>query len=246
MNRTQFYYKNHRGQVELRTIEPVSLQYVASPHLEYGYAPGWFLHGLDFTERDGVARDGSQGRSFSLDHIQMEGFKYGTKGGAAAFHLMLQSGFTPVERAVPEVVLNSETGNEPVSSHGGLAQAVYWTLRVNGELIESESARWAWDTRREQRELNTRIDKAPSEIKLLFDNLCKAFGTPNPPVEDYRYEPVLDAQPRHSEFVNHRDPGEFGEGVTIRVALPVDASKPDLATTVLPIARSAVDEILKK
>lgn len=230
MTRTQFYYKNHRGVTELRSIEPISLQYVASPHLEYGYAPGWFLHGLDFTERDGVARTG-EGRSFSLDHIQMEGFKYGTKGGAAAFHLMLQPGFAPVERAIPEVVLNSETGNEPVNSHGGLAQAVYWTLHVNGELIESESARFPWSTDPAKRELNTRIDKAPTEIKMLFNNLSKAFGTPNPPVEDYKYtsdENASDSLAYLIEAGNHafersgiaenfREPGEFGDGATVAV-----------------------------
>lgn len=145
MTRTQFYYKNHRGVTELRSIEPISLQYVASPHLEYGYAPGWFLHGLDFTERDGVARKGEP-RSFALTNIQMEGFKHGTKGGAAAFRLML----VPVE---------------------------------------------------------------PFPLPL---------------------------------YENHREPGEFGEGATVKVTTPVDAPKPDLGTTVLPIARSAVDEILKK
>lgn len=95
MTRTQFFYKNHRGVTELRIIEPISLDYVASPHDIYGYGPGWFLHGKDFTERDGVARTG-EGRSFALTNIQMEGFKYGTKGGAAAFRMILQPGFAPM------------------------------------------------------------------------------------------------------------------------------------------------------
>lgn len=108
-----------------------------------------------------------------------------------------------VDKPPVNIVLNSETGGDPVNSHGGLAQAVYWELLVNDELIQSESARHRWSTDPKQRELNTRIDKAPPDIKMLFDRLCEAVGTPNPPVEAYRYE-------------NVRQPGEFGEGATVR------------------------------
>lgn len=186
MTLTQFFYKNHRGAIELRTIEPISLDYVASPNAQYGYGPGWFLHGKDYTERDGVPRNGER-RSFALDHIQLDGtFKHGTKAGAPAFRLVL-GGIMSIEKPPVEIVLNSETGGDPVNSHGGLAQAVYWKLLVNGDLIESESARFRWDTDPAKRELNTRIDKAPTTIKTLFDRLCAAVGTPNPPVEAYQY-----------------------------------------------------------
>jgi hypothetical protein len=70
VTRIQFHYKNHRGQVELRIIELLSLDYVPMPHHEYGYGPGWFLHGKDYTVRDGVERMGEP-RSFALSNIQM-------------------------------------------------------------------------------------------------------------------------------------------------------------------------------
>lgn len=86
--RTQFYYKNHRGEVELRTVEVISLDYVAVPNLTYGYGPGWFLHCRDYTLRDGKPRTG-EARSFALDHIWMREFKQGTLGVAPAFRLIL-------------------------------------------------------------------------------------------------------------------------------------------------------------
>ncbi len=85
MAKTEFYYKNHRGVTELRTVDVISLEYVATPHLEYGYGPGWFLRCKDFSR----GRDGSEQRSFALNNIQMEGFKYDTKGGVQAFVLPL-------------------------------------------------------------------------------------------------------------------------------------------------------------
>jgi hypothetical protein len=73
MRRIQFNYRNHRGKVELRTIELLALHYESQPNPEYGYAPGWFLYGNDYTVRDGVEREGIP-RSFALTHIQMDGF----------------------------------------------------------------------------------------------------------------------------------------------------------------------------
>lgn len=82
--KTQFHYKNHHGQVELRTVDVISLDYVASPHLDYGYGPGWFLHCLDYSR----GRNGDP-RSFALSNIQMNEFKHGTKGGVPAFRIFL-------------------------------------------------------------------------------------------------------------------------------------------------------------
>lgn len=73
--------------VEERTVEPISLDYVASPHLDYGYAPGWFLHCRDFSRgRQGVLR------SFALAHIQMDTFDFNGAGklGHSAFRLVLE------------------------------------------------------------------------------------------------------------------------------------------------------------
>lgn len=66
MERIKFKYKNHRGEVAERTVEPFSLTFYTVPSPEYGHQPGWFLTGLDFTgDRDGVPR------SFALVNIQM-------------------------------------------------------------------------------------------------------------------------------------------------------------------------------
>lgn len=213
MTRTQFYYKNHRGVTELRTIEPISLQYVASPHLEYGYAPGWFLHGLDFTERDGVAREG-QARSFSLDHIQMEGFAYGTKGGAAAFQVLLDGIVPKKPKAI--VQLNSETGGEPVNSHGGLAQSVRWELFVAGELIWVESARFAWKTDFADRNANTLLAAAPPQIKDLYMKLSAALDAPDE-VNEHATDALAYA------MTNFREPDEFGEGARVGKPFSMEA-----------------------
>lgn len=83
MGKIQFTYRNHRNEVAVRTVEVVSLDYVAEPHLEFGYGPGFFLHCRDYTDgREGLAR------SFALHNIQMEGFAIG-KGVAPAWRLML-------------------------------------------------------------------------------------------------------------------------------------------------------------
>lgn len=90
MRRIQFYYKNHRGVTELRTIELLSLDYVPMPHAEYGYGPGWFLHGKDYTVRDGIERQGEP-RSFALDHIQMKDYYAPPQGQiGTAFRLDLK------------------------------------------------------------------------------------------------------------------------------------------------------------
>lgn len=61
-----FTYKNHRSEVEERTIVPTSLDYNTRPNPEYGYGPGWFLTGKDYSRgRDGVIR------SFALSNIQL-------------------------------------------------------------------------------------------------------------------------------------------------------------------------------
>jgi hypothetical protein len=73
MRRIQFNYRNHKGHIELRTIELLSLDYEGRPNPQYGYGPGFFLKGRDFTVRDGVERDGIV-RSFALTNIQMDGF----------------------------------------------------------------------------------------------------------------------------------------------------------------------------
>lgn len=88
---TEFYYKNHRGEVELRTVEPICLDYIPTPHLEYGYGPGWFLHAKDYTVRNGEGRNGEP-RSFALANIQMTTFdtNAGTKLGHTAFRILLK------------------------------------------------------------------------------------------------------------------------------------------------------------
>jgi len=87
--RINFHYKNHRGVTELRTIELLSLDYVPMPHIEYGYGPGWFLHGKDYTVRDGIERQGEP-RSFALDHIQMKEYYAPPQGQiGSAFRLDL-------------------------------------------------------------------------------------------------------------------------------------------------------------
>lgn len=58
---TSFFYKNHRGQVEERTIDVDSIEWLSNP--DYGYQPGWFISGID---HDSDAR-----RSFALVNIQL-------------------------------------------------------------------------------------------------------------------------------------------------------------------------------
>lgn len=76
MTRVRFSYKNHRNEIADRTIEVTSLDYCPVPNNHYGYGPGWFLTGYDFTGE----RKGEQVRSFALCNIQMpeELFKHMT------------------------------------------------------------------------------------------------------------------------------------------------------------------------
>lgn len=60
----KFKYKNHRGVIEERMVEPVSLDYNFEANPEYGYPAGWFLHCKDYTR----GRNGDP-RSFFLDNI---------------------------------------------------------------------------------------------------------------------------------------------------------------------------------
>lgn len=63
MEPVKFTYRNHHGQIELRTVIPEAIEFIERP--EFGYQPGWFLIGQDM-DRD--AR-----RSFSLSHISYDG-----------------------------------------------------------------------------------------------------------------------------------------------------------------------------
>lgn len=54
-----FYYKNHRGSIEERTIDVESLDWLSAP--DYDYQPGWFITGRCH-DRDAI-------RSFALTHI---------------------------------------------------------------------------------------------------------------------------------------------------------------------------------
>lgn len=64
MSMIRFKYKNHRGVIEERQVEPVSLDYAYRPNPEYGYPAGWFLHCKDYTR----GRNGEP-RSFFLGNI---------------------------------------------------------------------------------------------------------------------------------------------------------------------------------
>lgn len=55
-----FNYKNHRGEIALRTVEVQSLDFLYNPG--FGYQPGWFL--------SGICQDKGERRSFALSHIQ--------------------------------------------------------------------------------------------------------------------------------------------------------------------------------
>lgn len=90
MRRIQFWYKNHHNKTELRTIEVLSLDFVPMPHPDYGYGPGWFLHGKDFTVRDGIERQGEP-RSFALSNIVMRDYYAPPQGTiGSAFRLDLK------------------------------------------------------------------------------------------------------------------------------------------------------------
>lgn len=54
-----FTYRNHRGEIERRTVTPTEIEFIANPGFDY--QSGWFLSGWD---HDKQAR-----RSFALSHI---------------------------------------------------------------------------------------------------------------------------------------------------------------------------------
>lgn len=55
----KFQYKNHRGEITMRTVRFKALQFLIRPG--YNYQPGWFLHGYDM--------DKLADRSFALCNI---------------------------------------------------------------------------------------------------------------------------------------------------------------------------------
>lgn len=61
-----FAYKNHRGEVNNRTVDVDSIEFITTVHADddYGYQPGWFLSGWDHTKQ---AR-----RSFALCNIILD------------------------------------------------------------------------------------------------------------------------------------------------------------------------------
>lgn len=63
--RVQFKYYNHKGEIEERDVDIVTLAYDPSFHPEWGYQPGWFINGFDYSR----GRDGTQYRSFSLERV---------------------------------------------------------------------------------------------------------------------------------------------------------------------------------
>jgi hypothetical protein len=64
--RTKFAYRNHRGVIEERDVDIVSIHYDYTLHPEYGYdTPGWVAAGWDYSRE----RNGTIYRSFRLDNI---------------------------------------------------------------------------------------------------------------------------------------------------------------------------------
>lgn len=55
----EFRYKNHRGEVSWRRVEPQTITYFSRPG--HDYQPGWFLTGVDL--------DKGKHRIFRLSHI---------------------------------------------------------------------------------------------------------------------------------------------------------------------------------
>lgn len=64
MQQIKFTYKNHRGEIALRTIVPDSLEYLTEGNPDFGYPPGWFLSGHDL--------DKNARRSFALVNIVLD------------------------------------------------------------------------------------------------------------------------------------------------------------------------------
>lgn len=73
---TIFKYKNHRGEVAVRSIIPEGIEWLGNPGFDY--KPGWFLTGFDV---DKQAR-----RSFSLENIIIPQDKNGV---GATFYVLL-------------------------------------------------------------------------------------------------------------------------------------------------------------
>lgn len=61
MQTISFFYKNHRGVVEERTIDVDSIEWLANP--AHGYQPSWFISGR--------CHDHDARRSFALASIQL-------------------------------------------------------------------------------------------------------------------------------------------------------------------------------
>ena len=60
-----FSYKNHRGEMQQRTIVPDALEFIFAPDPKYNHQPGWFISGYD---KEKYAR-----RSFALSNIILDG-----------------------------------------------------------------------------------------------------------------------------------------------------------------------------
>ena len=66
--RTQFKYINHRGDIEDRDVDIISLAFYYENHPNMGYQPGWAISGWDYS-RD---RTGGEYRTFYLSHVILE------------------------------------------------------------------------------------------------------------------------------------------------------------------------------
>lgn len=84
MQAISFRYKNHRGEITKRLVEPDSLEFLTAPDPKYGYQPGWFLSGFDMNKK---AR-----RSFALTNIILdEGIQALGNVVGPAYHLDLKA-----------------------------------------------------------------------------------------------------------------------------------------------------------
>lgn len=63
--RVKFNYKNHEGKIEERDVDVAQLGFDFKNHSDYGYQPGWYVGGLDYSR----GRDGSLYRNFYLTNI---------------------------------------------------------------------------------------------------------------------------------------------------------------------------------
>lgn len=84
----KFEYQNYRAELELRTIQALSLDYLPVPNNQMGYPPGWALRGLDFSR----GRNGGEERSFYLSHIQLPEVLFRQPNNAHPYRIMLPSG----------------------------------------------------------------------------------------------------------------------------------------------------------